>query len=79
MTDSDQLATLDQIRAAALLIAPHVHRTPIASSAFLGDMLGVRLLLKLEMFQKTVSFKPRGVLNKMASLSDEQKRRGVPP
>ena len=77
MTNSDSLVSLDDIRAAARIIAPHVHRTPVASSAYLGGLIGSTLYLKLEMFQKTGSFKPRGVLNKMASLDDEEKRRGV--
>jgi threonine dehydratase len=38
-------------------------------------VLGARL--KCELFQRTGSFKPRGVLNKLGSLSDEEKRRGV--
>ena len=77
MVNSDALVSLDDIRNAADVIAPHVHRTPVASSAYLGDLIGVELNLKLEMFQKTGSFKPRGVLNKMANLSDEEKGRGV--
>ena len=71
------LTTLDDIRAAANVIAPHVHRTPVTTSAYLGDLAGVTLYLKLEMFQKTGSFKPRGVLNKMAGLSDDERGRGV--
>ena len=77
MTDKTTLVRLDDIRAAARVIAPHVHRTPVASSAYLGELVGATLCFKLEMFQKTGSFKPRGVLNKMASLGDEEKRRGV--
>lgn len=77
MTNSAILVSLDDIRNAADVIAPHVHRTPVTSSEYLGDLIGVELHLKLEMFQKTGSFKPRGVLNKMASLDDEEKSRGV--
>ena len=40
-------------------------------------LIGAELYLKLEMFQKTGSFKPRGVLNKMSSLSGEEKEQGV--
>ncbi len=58
-------------------IATALHRTPIASSAFLSDRLGVRLSLKLELFQKTGSFKPRGVLNKLMHLSADERRKGV--
>ena len=77
MANSAELVSLDDIRNAAEVIAPNVHRTPATSSAYLGDLVGVELHLKMEMFQKTGSFKPRGVLNKMANLSDEEKRRGV--
>ena len=77
MTNSTELVSLDDMRAAADVIAPNVHRTPITSSKYLGDITGSSLYLKLEMFQKTGSFKPRGVLNKMASLTDEEKGRGV--
>lgn len=77
MTNSIELVSLEDIRDAADVIAPNVHRTPVTSSAYLGRLIGAELYLKLEMFQKTGSFKPRGVLNKMASLSDEEKGRGV--
>jgi threonine dehydratase len=68
---------LDEIRAAALRIAGKVHRTPLLSAAQLGERAGVRLFLKCESFQKTGSFKPRGALNKVLSLSSEEKARGL--
>ena len=78
--DADEyldLVTLEDIGRAAGVIAPHVHRTPVAGSSYLGGLMGVDLYLKLEMFQKTGSFKPRGVLNRMAALSPEELGRGV--
>jgi threonine dehydratase len=63
----------DDVLAAAGRIRGRVHRTPTLTSATLGP--GVRL--KAELFQKTGSFKVRGVLNKLASLSPEEKERGV--
>ena len=77
MPDSNKLVSIENIQRAANVIAPHVHRTPHTSSAYLGGLVGVNLFLKLEMFQKTGSFKPRGVLNKMANLSGDEKSRGV--
>jgi len=68
---------LDAIREAAQRTAPHVHRTPMLSSRTLGRRAGVRLDLKCESFQKTGSFKPRGALNIVLSLSDEQRARGL--
>jgi threonine dehydratase len=52
-------------------IAGRVHRTPTFSSAALGAHL------KAELFQKTGSFKARGALNRVAALTEEERRRGV--
>ncbi len=68
---------LEEIRAAAARIAGKVHRTPVLSAAQLGSRCGVRLHLKCESFQKTGSFKPRGALNKVLSLSEGERARGL--
>ena len=68
---------LADIRAAAARIAGHVHRTPLLSSRSLGARAGVDLHLKCECFQKTGSFKPRGALNKVLSLTDADRARGL--
>jgi threonine dehydratase len=52
-------------------------RTPLLRSTTLGAAFGGTALLKAELFQKTGSFKPRGILPKIASLSAEEKERGV--
>ncbi len=67
----------DDVVAAREAIAGRLHRTPVFSSATLGERAGAPVYLKAELFQRTGSFKPRGVLTKLASLSDEEKRRGV--
>jgi threonine dehydratase len=46
-------------------------------SSYLGAATGTRVFLKLELFQKTGSFKPRGVLNTIDALSEDERRRGV--
>lgn len=74
---NSNLVTLNDIRAARTVIADKIHRTPILTATGLGAMVGVELLLKAELFQKTGSFKPRGSLNKLSHLSDEEKARGV--
>src|SRR4029077_21279396 len=51
--------------------------TPLLSSQSLGERIGARLFLKCESFQKTGSFKPRGALNKILSLSDSDRARGL--
>ena len=50
-----------------------MHRTPVFSSTTLGP----RVHLKAELFQRTGSFKPRGVLNSLSRLSEEERSRGV--
>lgn len=72
------MIALDEIRAAAGRIAGRVHRTPLMSASAIGERSGrVRLYLKCEVFQKTGSFKPRGALNKILSLSREERERGL--
>src|SRR4051794_41332535 len=69
--------TLDDVLAARRAIGDRLHRTPVFSSASLGQRLGVPVHLKAELFQRTGSFKPRGVLTKLASLAPAEKERGV--
>jgi threonine dehydratase len=65
------------VEAAAAVIRGRLLRTPLLSSETLGRAFGGRAYLKAELFQKTDSFKPRGVLTKLAALSSEERRRGV--
>ena len=53
------------------------HRTPVLSSRTLDERVGARVLIKAEPFQRTGSFKFRGAYNKISSLSDEERARGV--
>ncbi|MEP6770015.1 MAG: threonine/serine dehydratase [Acidobacteriota bacterium] len=68
---------LSDIRDAAARILGKVHRTPLLRSEILGRRIGVSLYLKCESFQKTGSFKPRGALNKVLSLTDSERARGL--
>jgi threonine dehydratase len=77
MREPPPLPSLADIEAAREVIAGRLHRTPTFGSATLGELAGGRVFLKAELFQKTGSFKPRGVLNKLATLTSEEKRRGV--
>lgn len=54
-----------------------VHRTPMFSSRILSDRIGASLSLKCESFQKTGSFKARGALNKVMTLSGEDRALGL--
>ena len=69
--------TLDDVRAAAAAIAGAVADTPCLLSNTLSEVTGARVFLKFENHQFTASFKERGALTKLLSLSPEQRARGV--
>src|SRR5690242_20367712 len=64
------MLTLEMICRAQHRLRGLVHRTPLIPSAALSDYLGAKVYLKLELLQKTGSFKPRGAFNKMLALSE---------
>jgi threonine dehydratase len=68
---------LADVEAAREAIGDRLHRTPMFSSATLSGLVGAHVFFKAELFQKTGSFKPRGVLTNLAALTDEQRQRGV--
>ena len=67
----------DDIRAAAQRIAGALERTPCLPSRTLSQLTGAQVFLKFENLQFTASFKERGALNKLASLSAAERKRGV--
>src|SRR5213083_503126 len=69
--------TLDDIRAAAKRIAGAVELTPFVYSRTLSKLTGAEIFLKFENLQFTASFKERGALNKLLSLSEAERKRGV--
>ena len=69
--------TLDDIRSARERIAGRVARTALVRSATLSAHLGAKVYLKLELFQKTGSFKVRGAFNKVLSIPEKQRGRGL--
>lgn len=68
---------ISDIEAAARLIAGHVVRTPTVESPGLSALLGVPVTAKLEVLQRTGSFKARGATAKLLSLSDADRAAGV--
>src|SRR5947207_7564146 len=68
---------LEDIRGAAARIEGAVERTPFLPSRTLSRLTGCELYLKFENLQFTASFKERGALNKLLSLSDAERKRGV--
>ena len=82
----EHVVSLAQIHEARPVVASRVHRTPMLSSAtaarFIEAATGAtladgRLYLKAEHLQKTGSFKPRGMTWKIASLTADERRRGI--
>jgi threonine dehydratase len=71
------LISLDAVTAAADRIASHVLRTPTLPSPGLTAHLGVPVTCKLELLQRTGSFKPRGAVHKLLGLSDTERAAGV--
>lgn len=69
--------TLHDVYKARQKIAAITIRTPLIRSPLLTELIGVSVYLKAENLQKTGSFKIRGSANKMLSLTDEEKARGV--
>lgn len=68
---------LDLINEAASRLKGVVTRTPIIHSSTLSNLFGFEVWLKLENLQKTGSFKVRGAFNKISSLTDSEKAKGV--
>ncbi|MGH6872176.1 MAG: threonine ammonia-lyase [Rhizomicrobium sp.] len=76
--DTDlRLPTPADIESAAARIAPWAVRTPFVEHPELGARVGGRVFLKLEMFQRTGSFKFRGASNRILLIPEDQRRRGV--
>jgi len=68
---------LEHVYIARQRIQPLVRKTPLEESPWLTTFLGTNTYLKLENQQITGSFKIRGATNKLLSLSDDEKTRGV--
>ena len=69
--------SIEDIRAAGKRIAGAVEHTPLVHSRTLSQLTGAQVFLKFENLQFTASFKERGALNKLLSLSPEERARGV--
>jgi threonine dehydratase len=71
------MITLDDVHAAARRIDGVAHRTPVLTSRALDEAAGASVFLKAENLQRAGAFKFRGAYNAVASLSDEERSRGV--
>jgi threonine dehydratase len=71
------LPDIADVRRAAATIAGAVERTPQAVSRTLSEICGCTVVLKFENLQYTASFKERGAVNKLASLTPAERKAGV--
>jgi threonine dehydratase len=69
--------SLPRLEIARKRIVGSVHRTPLVHSRTLSERVGAEVWLKCENLQKTGAFKVRGALNRLLTLSDEERARGV--
>ena len=69
--------SLQDIRDAAARLRGAIEATPFVHSRTLSELTGADVWLKLENLQFTASFKERGALNKLLSLGEAERRRGV--
>ena len=65
------MITLNDVKAAAEKVSSYVRRTPLWKSETLSKRLGTNVYLKMELFQKTGSFKPRGAFNQMLAREND--------
>ncbi|MEP6788283.1 MAG: threonine/serine dehydratase [Acidobacteriota bacterium] len=68
---------ITDIKAAQQRIQPYVKHTPLEYSESLSKRLGTRVHVKYELFQKTGAFKARGAFNKLLSMPDDERARGI--
>src|SRR5947208_5179462 len=69
--------SIDDVHAAARRLRNRIHRTPVVSCQSLDDATGLTVFLKCENLQRAGAFKIRGALNKLLTLSADDRRRGV--
>ncbi|NPV44035.1 MAG: threonine/serine dehydratase [Firmicutes bacterium] len=55
----------------------YIHLTPLVTHKFINNAAGTEVYLKLENFQRTGSFKARGAFNKILSISEDQRKKGI--
>ena len=65
------------VEAAAARIEGHVLRTPLILAPRLSELTGATVLVKHENMQATASFKERGAVNRLLTLDEDEKARGV--
>lgn len=68
---------IEDVRAAAARLKGRIHRTPVITSRSFNDLCGCSVFFKCENLQRAGAFKIRGALNKLLTLTAEERARGV--
>lgn len=68
---------INQIYEARERIAARIHKTPVVTSRRFNEISGKEVFFKCENFQRAGAFKIRGATNKIQSLTEDEKRRGI--
>src|SRR6185503_11234564 len=71
------MLTTDLIHEARERIGRRIHRTPVITSRQFDEVAGKQVFFKCENLQRAGAFKIRGATNKIRSLTDEEKSRGI--
>ena len=71
------MITIEDVESAAAVLAGVAHRTPVVTSRTLDERVGAQVFVKAENLQRGGAFKFRGAYNKLASLTDDERARGV--
>ena len=71
------MLNIDMIQEARERIASRIHRTPVVTSRQFNEAADKEVFFKCENLQRAGAFKIRGATNKIQSLTDEEKRRGI--
>src|SRR4030095_16001513 len=71
------MLSIGLIKEAYERLRPRIHRTPVISSRSFDEASGSQVFFKCENLQRAGAFKIRGASNKILSLTEEEKRRGV--
>ena len=74
---SEERVTLQMIKEAQERLKGVAQKTGLSYSNSVSDLAGCEVYLKLENLQRTGSFKLRGAYNKVASLTPEEREKGV--
>ncbi len=71
------MLTLDRVEAASRRLVDRIHRTPVVTCRSFDEAAGYSVFFKCENQQRAGSFKIRGALNKLLTLTSEERARGV--